>query len=95
MRTTLIISLISTALLGTAACSNDHKDKAADKFEKAADNVKEQREDVREAQKDVVDEQKDVAVQKQELAKARPTWASRVASTPPASTRAWRSSTRA
>ncbi len=70
MRTTIMISLLATALLGGAAC-NDKEDKAEAKFEKAQDNVKEQRADVRDEQKDVAKAQADVAAQKNELARAQ------------------------
>ena len=46
MRTTFMISMLSMALLGGAACKNA-EEKAESKFEKAQENVQEQREDIR------------------------------------------------
>ncbi len=75
MRTRLIISMLSVAMLGGAACKNA-QEKSEDKFEKARENVREQSKDVRDEAKDVVkeptsaDERKDLAKEKRELGEA-------------------------
>lgn len=74
MRNRIWISMLSAALLSTAACkkkedSGEAMDKAATTAQKAQEDIKEQNKDVANAQKDVANEQKDVAKEQGDVAK--------------------------
>ncbi|MBC7976437.1 MAG: hypothetical protein H7138_15810 [Myxococcales bacterium] len=74
MRNTIWISMLSAAVLSTAACktkedSGEAMDKAATTAQKAQEDMRDQNKDIRDEQKDVANEQKDVAKEQQDVAK--------------------------